>query len=88
MRPNFINAAARLQSFGVGIAARLTRRVITSDKVVLCKPCGLILLGFFDTLHTPRKTLGNTPLQAGQLAVLEEGRCPLFLPLMTVSTPT
>ena len=54
------------------LAARLPR-VITSDKRVLCQPCGLILLGFFDTLRTPPKTPGNRPLQAGQLAALEEG---------------
>ena len=36
MRPNFINAAARLQSSGWGTAARLAR-VITSDKSVLCE---------------------------------------------------
>ncbi len=36
MRDNFINAAARLQSAGVGPAARRTR-VITSDKWVLCQ---------------------------------------------------
>ncbi len=35
MRPNFINAAARLQSSGWGTAARLAR-VITSDNGVLC----------------------------------------------------
>ena len=43
-------------------------RVITSDKRVLCQPCALILLDFFDTLQPPPKTPGNRPLQAPQLA--------------------
>ena len=57
------------QASGLGPAARLPR-VITSDKrvlcnCVLCQLSALISLGFFDTLHTPPKTPGNRPLQAG-----------------------
>ncbi len=39
-----------------------------SDNSVLCEPCALKSLEFFDTLHPPPKIPGNTPLQAGQLA--------------------
>ncbi len=35
---------------------------------LLCLLCVLILLGFCDTLQTPPKPLGNSGLQAGQLA--------------------
>ena len=50
--------------------AQLRPRVIASDNnIVLCKPCGLKSLGFFDTLDPPPKTPGNRPLQAGLLAV-------------------
>ncbi len=42
----------------------------TSDKKVLCKLCALKSLDFFDTSGPPPKTLGNTGLQAGLLAVV------------------
>ena len=67
MRHNFIKVAARLQSSGVGTAAR-RGRAITSDKSVLCQLPALISLGFLDTLHTPPKSPGKRGLQAGQLA--------------------
>ena len=39
-----------------------------SDKRVLCQLCGVKSLDFFDTLHPPPKSPGNTALQAGELA--------------------
>ena len=87
MRHNFIKAVACVKH-PAGEPPPAGPGRVASDNGLLCEPCGLKSLDFFDTLQPPPKTPGNTPLQAGQLAVLEEGRCPLFLPLMTVSTPT
>ncbi len=67
MRDNSIKAAARVKHPAWELPPAWPVHVV-SDKVVLCKVCGVKSLGFFDAFHTPPKTLGNRPLQAGELA--------------------
>ena len=56
-------------------------RVIPSDNVLLCQLSGVILLGFSDAFQPPSKTLENSALLAGELALLKQQVSTRMLPL-------